>query len=362
MFYYVLSGGVWRSALNNSGGGVTAPLENKRQGQDGGVALIGTQGWTGPDWRRLAYPKSLSTSGRLSWYARVFDAVEINSTFYGIPSRSTVRTWRGSVPRGFTFTVKPRMITHESDLTNSAPELASFLCAVRELGDSLGAVLIQLPPWFGSDRLPELTRWMSGLPVNEMRFFLEVRAPDLYGPTLSESLESAGVGSVTTNLFAQPGEMTTSHFRQARQGPSGPLVASGVDSSIAPGGAGAPGMAGYIGWLGPRQGADGPDKNPDIKTFKRDAALWASAIRSRIELGAIVFGFFSGDYLGTGLLPAAYLSEQLVQPVDLPLHPSAAPLMRTALIDAGYPRVDLPNSPRSLPASDDKAAAQGWLL
>ena len=229
---------------------MTAQQENKRQGQDGGVALIGTQGWTGPDWRRLAYPKSLSASGRLSWYARVFNAVEINSTFYGIPSHSTVRTWRGSVPRGFTFTVKmPWLITHEPDLTSTAPELASFLCAVRELGDSLGAVLIQLPPWFGPDRLPELSRFLSGLPVDEMRFFLEVRSPDLYGPRygsgLFESLENAGVGAVTTNLFAQPGEMTTSHFRQARQGPSGPLVASGGDSI-------APGRAGYIRWLGPR--------------------------------------------------------------------------------------------------------------
>ncbi len=320
---------------------MTAQQENKRQGQDGGVALIGTQGWTGSDWRRLAYPNGLSTSGRLSWYARFFDAVEINSTFYGIPSHSTVRTWRGSVPRGFTFAVKmPRLITHEPDLTNSAPELASFLCAVRELGDSLGAVLIQLPPWFGSDRLPELTPWMSGLPVDEMRFFLEVRSPDLYGSGLFELLENAGVGTVTTNLFAQPGEMTTSHFRQARQ-------------------------AGYIRWLGPRGSliASGGDcGTPDIEAFKRDAALWASAIRSRVELGAIVFGFFSGDYLGTGLLPAAYLSEQLGQPVDLPLRPSAVPLMRTALIDAGYPRVDPPSSPRNLPSSDDEAAAQGWLL
>ncbi|MFP6594999.1 MAG: DUF72 domain-containing protein [Dehalococcoidia bacterium] len=315
---------------------MTAQQENKRQGQDGGKALIGTQGWTGPDWRRLAYPKSLSTSGRLSWYARVFDAVEVNSTFYGIPSHATVRTWRGSVPRGFTFTVKmPRLVTHESDLTNSAPELTSFLCAVRELGDSLGAVLIQLPPWFGPDRLPELSRFLSSLPVDEMRFFLEVRSSDLYGSGLFESLESAGVGTVTTNLFAQPGEISMSHFHQARS-------------------------AGYIRWLGSRKGFK--SKNPDIETFKRDAALWASAIRSQVESGATVFGFFSGDYLGTGLLPAAYLSEQLGQPVDLPLRPSAVPLMQTALIDAGYPRVYPPFSPWRSPTSDDEAAAQGWLL
>ena len=225
-----------------------AQQENRSQEQDvaaeskdlagGGKALIGTQGWTGPDWRRLAYPKGLSATGRLAWYARVFDAVEVNSTFYGTPSHVTVRTWRGSVPRGFTFTVKmPRLITHESDLANSDTELASFLCSVRNFGESLGAVLIQLPPWLGPERLPEISRFLSRLPVAEMRFFLEGRSPalygsGLYGPALSELLERAGVGAVTTNLIARPGEIVTSYFRQA-------------------------GQAGYIRWLGPRRGLGG---------------------------------------------------------------------------------------------------------
>ncbi|HJM54248.1 MAG TPA: DUF72 domain-containing protein [Dehalococcoidia bacterium] len=199
---------------------MTAQQGNKRQGQDGGVALIGPQGWTGPDWRRLAYPKGFSTSGRLSWYARVFNAVEVNRTFYGIPSHSTVRTWRGSVPSGFIFAVKmPRQITHEPDLTSSAPELPSFLSAVSELGGSLGAVLIQIPPWFGPDRLPELSQWMSNLPVSETRFFLEACAPALHGPGygsgLFESLERAGVGAVTTNLIARPGDISISPSLQA---------------------------------------------------------------------------------------------------------------------------------------------------
>lgn len=327
--------------------------ENTSQEQDGdagpkdqvnkGRALIGTQGWTGPDWRRLAYPNGLTASGRLSWYARVFDAVEVNSTFYDIPSHATVRTWYGSVPRGFTFTVKmPRLITHEPGLMRSEPELASFLSAVNELGESLGGILIQLPPRFGPERLQELSQWMSRLPASEFRFFLETRSPALHGSALSESLESAGVGPVTTNLSTRPGEIAISpsvHAGYLRWlGSRGALIASGR-GSISPGGG----------------------RRPDVKTFKQDAALWASAIRSQTERGVDVFGFFSGDYLGTGLLPAAYLSEQLGQPVDLSLRPSAAPFMQSALIDAGYPRVDPPSAPRRSP-SDDGAAAQGWLL
>ncbi|MBT4514534.1 MAG: DUF72 domain-containing protein [Chloroflexi bacterium] len=338
--------------MSNSGGGVNSQQqENTAQKQEvdaglrdqlnRGRALIGTQGWTGPDWRRLAYPSGLSASGRLSWYARVFDAVEVNSTFYGVPSHATVRTWRGSVPCGFTFTVKmPRLITHEPDLTRSDAELASFLSAVSELGESLGGVLIQLPPWFGPDRLSELSRWMSRLPVSEFDFFLEVRSPALQGPALSESLERAGIGTVTTNLSTRPGK---------------------IEMSVS-------GQAGYIRWLGPRKGSDGSliasgrVLRPDTETFKREAALWASAIRSQIERGADVFGFFSGDYLGTGLLPAAYLSEQLDQPVDLSLRPSAVSLMQSALTDAGYPRVDPPSAPRRLPSSHDDSASQGVLI
>ena len=296
----------------------------------------------------MAYPKGLSAMGRLAWYARVFNAVEVNSTFYGIPSLATVLNWRGSVQRGFTFTVKmPRLITHEYDLTNSAPELASFLRVVSNLGESLGAVLIQLPPWLGPDRIPELSRFLSRLPVDEIRFFLEARAPALHGPALSESLERAGVGAVTTNLITRPGEIATSRPRRAEPGCND---------------------AGYIRWLGPRRGFGGVGQpriagqpDPDIEAFKRDAALWASAIRSQVEHGASVFGFFSGDYLGSGLLPAAYLCQQLGLQVDLPLRLAAAPLMRNALIDAGYPRVDPPLSPRQSPPSGD-AAAQGILL
>ncbi|MDP6823834.1 MAG: DUF72 domain-containing protein [Dehalococcoidia bacterium] len=333
---------------------MTEQQENTSQEQDGtagpkdrinkGRALIGTQGWIDPDWRRLAYPNGLSASERLSWYARVFDTVEVSSTFYGIPSHATVRTWRGSVPRGFTFTVKmPRLITHGPDLMRSDPELASFLSTVNELGESLGGVLIQLPPWFGPERLQELSQWMSRLPASEFRFFLETRSPALHGSALSESLERAGVGPVTTNLNARPGEIAIS--------PSA--------------------HAGYIRWLGPRGSliasgrnpiSTGEDRRPDVETFKQDAALWASAIRSQTERGVDVFGFFSGDYLGTGLLPAAYLSDQLGQAVDLPLRPSATPFMQSALIDAGYPRVDPPSSPRSTPSSDDRTAAQGWFL
>lgn len=313
---------------------MTEQQENKLQRQDGGRALIGTQGWTGPDWRRLAYPSGLSASGRLSWYARVFDAVEINSTFYGVPSHSTVRMWRGSVPRGFIFTVKmPRLITHEPDLMRSGSELVSFLSAVSELGESLGGVLIQLPPWFGPERLPELSQWMSRLPISEFDFFLEARSPALHGPPFAESLERAGVGSVTTNLSARPGEIAIS--------PSG--------------------QAGYIRWLGPR-GSLIASGRVNVETFKQEAALWASAIRSQTGRGVDVFSFFSGDYLGTGLLPAAYLSEQLGQPVDLSLRPSAVPFMRSALTNAGYPRVDPPAAARRSPPSDDEAAAQGVLL
>jgi uncharacterized protein YecE (DUF72 family) len=83
----------------------------------------------------------------LERYARVFNAVEINQTFYRPPRASTLARWAASVPRGFRFSVKmPRAITHEARLTRCGKALDAFLESLAPLGDRLGCVLVQLPP------------------------------------------------------------------------------------------------------------------------------------------------------------------------------------------------------------------------
>lgn len=106
---------------------------------------IGCAGWSIPAAQARHFPAS---GTHLARYAQVFDAVEINSSFYRPHRALTYRRWAGSVPAHFRFAVKmPRLISHELRLRAEADEaLAPFLDAVAELGARLGALLLQLPP------------------------------------------------------------------------------------------------------------------------------------------------------------------------------------------------------------------------
>ncbi|HUD41037.1 MAG TPA: DUF72 domain-containing protein [Dokdonella sp.] len=106
---------------------------------------IGCAGWSIPAAQTQRFP---AAGTHLTRYAEVFDAVEINSSFYRPHRPQTYRRWAGSVPAGFHFSVKmPRSISHEHRLRAPAEDaLAPFLEAVAELGDRLGALLLQLPP------------------------------------------------------------------------------------------------------------------------------------------------------------------------------------------------------------------------
>jgi uncharacterized protein YecE (DUF72 family) len=105
---------------------------------------VGTAGW--------ALPKALrarESAGEtvLEHYAMLFNAVEINSSFYRPHRRSTYERWSASVPESFRFSVKiPRMITHELGLSGCQYEIASFMNGARGLGDKLATLLVQLPP------------------------------------------------------------------------------------------------------------------------------------------------------------------------------------------------------------------------
>jgi uncharacterized protein YecE (DUF72 family) len=136
---------------------------------------LGTQGWSYKDWLGPFYPPGTKPVEYLARYAEVFDAVELDTTFYGIPVASTVDTWRDSTPEGFQFTAKvPRSITHDRHLVDSADELDAFVTAMRRLGPKLGAILIQLPPDFSLDERPALERFLALVPP-DVRFAAEFR-------------------------------------------------------------------------------------------------------------------------------------------------------------------------------------------
>jgi uncharacterized protein YecE (DUF72 family) len=108
---------------------------------------FGCLSWTYPDWLGSFYPVGTKPAEYLSLYSKIFDLVEVDSSFYRIPTPSVVKQWREKTPPNFRFTVKlPGKITHEGRLVGIEKELERFEKTVLELGDKLACVMAQLPP------------------------------------------------------------------------------------------------------------------------------------------------------------------------------------------------------------------------
>jgi uncharacterized protein YecE (DUF72 family) len=108
---------------------------------------IGTSGWLYADWRGVLYPPRLPQRLWLEEYARHFDTLELNNSFYRLPSNDTFATWRQRLPAGFVVAVKAsRYLTHIRRLRDPAEPVARLMAAASGLGDRLGPILLQLPP------------------------------------------------------------------------------------------------------------------------------------------------------------------------------------------------------------------------
>ncbi|MPZ48482.1 MAG: DUF72 domain-containing protein [Dehalococcoidia bacterium] len=108
---------------------------------------IGCSGWSYKHWRGDFYPRGVPATRWLDHYASIFDTVELNGSFYRLPSEAAVKSWRERAPANFRFSAKvSRLITHFRRLRNCEQPLARYLDRVQLLGDKLGPLLYQLPP------------------------------------------------------------------------------------------------------------------------------------------------------------------------------------------------------------------------
>jgi uncharacterized protein YecE (DUF72 family) len=115
---------------------------------------IGCSGWAYKDWRGVVYPEKLPQRLWLERYAEVFDTVEVNNTFYRLPSRDAVTAWAESTPRGFRFTLKvSRYLTHIKRLTTVSEGMKRFSERIEPLAEAgkLGPLLWQFPANFQRD-------------------------------------------------------------------------------------------------------------------------------------------------------------------------------------------------------------------
>ncbi len=114
---------------------------------------VGTSGYSYKPWKGTFYPKDLPDAGMLSYYARQLPTVEINNTFYRMPTKTVLARWAEEVPEDFCFVLKaPQKITHQRRLSAAAaPDLSYLLETASTLGSRLGALLFQLPPFLKKD-------------------------------------------------------------------------------------------------------------------------------------------------------------------------------------------------------------------
>jgi len=153
---------------------------------------IGTSGWLYKHWQGIFYPEDISQKQWFAYYARSFDTVEINSTFYHLQNASVFEHWWQQAPAGFCYAVKgSRIITHIQRLESCQDTLETFLSRASLLGEALGPILFQLPPSFSVD-LGRLQKFLALLPKG-FSFVLEFRNPTWLTEEVFALLERFGV-------------------------------------------------------------------------------------------------------------------------------------------------------------------------
>jgi uncharacterized protein YecE (DUF72 family) len=140
------------------------------------VIRIGTSGWVYPHWREIFYPAQLSQKDWFRYYADRFDTVEINNTFYRLPTLATFAKWRAQAPPGFLYAVKAsRFLTHLKKLKDPEQPLQTFIEHAALLCETLGPILYQLPPRWRLN-LPRFEDFLALLPKN-CQHVIEFRDP-----------------------------------------------------------------------------------------------------------------------------------------------------------------------------------------
>jgi uncharacterized protein YecE (DUF72 family) len=148
---------------------------------------VGCQGWNYRDWiskaggNTIFFPRGTKPDEMLTLYAKIFDTIEVDSTFYAIPPSSTIENWYKKTPDGFTFSLKmPQEITHEHELSEkSYIVLENFCEKIKALKQKLASVLIQMPPNFDGTKsnAQNLRKFFKQLP-KDINFAIEFRHRD----------------------------------------------------------------------------------------------------------------------------------------------------------------------------------------
>lgn len=161
--------------------------------------VIGTSGWAHRDWVGTLYPHDMPPAEYLPTYAEHFATVEVEHTFFAMPPRQMVLSWRRRAPDDFVFSpCVPRHITHVQRLRDTKSLLDDFLAVITELGPKLGPLLVQLPEDFRNTEQATLESFLETLP-REQRFAIEFRHGSWLKDTTFQLLEQYQVAWVVVD-------------------------------------------------------------------------------------------------------------------------------------------------------------------
>lgn len=227
---------------------------------------LGTSGWSYDDWNGVFYPPGTSQKERLSHYASQFRTVEVDSTFYGIPTMKTVQGWFERTPDDFMFSAKfPRSITHERRLIECEEEAMGFVGVMGELGHKLGPLLLQLPPSMTIASFHDLERFFEGLP-DGLAYAVEVRHRSWLVEEFADLLKRWNVAMTLTS-----GGAMAPFWR--------------VTSRIA-----------YIRWLGQW---DAMERFDEVQIDRgEDMDWWIARMNHFLDQGGLVVGYVNNHYSG----------------------------------------------------------------
>lgn len=166
--------------------------------------VVGTSGWSYKDWVGPFYPEGADPRNFLREYVKHFSAVEIDSTFYGIPKQGIVDSWGNNVPEGFIFAPKfPKVITHDKRLLGCDAELELFLGNMKRLGPKLGPLILQFDYTFQFDQLHLLASFLNKIPA-EFRLAVEIRHKSWLNKEFYTLLKQFKVALTLVDLYYMP--------------------------------------------------------------------------------------------------------------------------------------------------------------
>jgi uncharacterized protein YecE (DUF72 family) len=180
--------------------------------------FAGTSGFSYKEWKGRFYPANQPDRQMLEFYGSRLPTVEINNTFYRMPKREALEGWAGQVPSAFKFALKaPQRITHRERLEGSTDSLRAFLEVAGVLGERLGPLLFQLPPFLRKD-IPRLEAFVGMVPEG-VRVAFEFRHPSWFADDTYDVLRARGsalVGGDADDADKSPPLIATAGFGYLR--------------------------------------------------------------------------------------------------------------------------------------------------